>query len=183
MIATKAKVKSSESGDWIYAPVLACDLDGTIRYNREEPDGYVDSPESVAVYDGVEEVLWNYREQGYLVIGVSNQGGVAYGLKSVSNARAEIEVMMQQFDRNPFFSVQLAFGHPGGDSAPHDYRSLRRKPNIGMLGVAEEDLFQNGYVPNWDESIMVGDRDEDRVLAERADIEFREASLFFNREN
>lgn len=184
-MATKSSVKiatDSLRGDYIFAPVLVCDLDGTVRYNHKEPDGFIDGPETVAVYDDVEDILWNYRNEGYIVSGVSNQGGVAYGFKSQFNARREVDAMIDQFDRNPFFSVQLCFEHPGGSEAPHDWRSMRRKPKTGMLAILEQELYENDILPNWDESIVVGDREEDRDLASNANIDFIGSKQFFNRD-
>lgn len=183
-MATKTTVKISDESpieDYIYCPVLVCDLDGTIRYNRNDPDDFIKGPDTVSVYEDVEEVLWNYRNEGYVIAGLSNQGGVAYGFKSRFQARREVDAMIEQFDTNPFFSVQLVFEEPGGENVPHDWRSLRRKPQIGALGVLEDELYQNGYLPNWDESIVVGDRDEDRKLAENANIDFVGSDKFFNR--
>jgi HAD superfamily hydrolase (TIGR01662 family) len=167
--------------DYIYAPVLACDLDGTIRYNREDPDDFIDGPESVAVYDGVEEKLWEYYREGYMIAGMSNQGGVAYDFKTPEQASMEVDAMIGGFDRNPFFHIQQCLAHEDGDVSPYDRRSMLRKPNTGMLAVLEEDMKKSGYLPNWSKSIFVGDREEDKKLAERAGIEFRHADNFFER--
>lgn len=182
----KATVKRTVYGaqareDYIWAPVLACDLDGTIRYNREDPDEYIDGPETVKVYDGVEEKLWEYYREGYVVAGISNQGGVAYDFKTPEQANMEVETMLGQFDRNPFFHIQTCFTHQDGSISPYDRKSMMRKPNIGMLAVLEEDMKKGGYLPKWEESLFVGDREEDRELAENAGIEFQSANDFFQR--
>jgi histidinol phosphatase-like enzyme len=183
----KATIKRSvfaaqAMGDFIYAPVLACDLDGTIRYNHEDPDDYIDGPETVAVYEGVEEKLWEYYREGYLIAGITNQGGVAFDFKTPEQVQAENHAMVKQFDRNPFIHIQSCLSHDDGEVSPYDRRSLLRKPNVGMLAILEEDLRGEGYLPNWDESIIVGDMQSDRELANRADVEFEFAHQFFERE-
>jgi histidinol phosphatase-like enzyme len=50
-----------------------------------------------------------------------------------------------------------------------------------MLAVAEVEAFDESYVIDWDESLMVGDRQEDEECARRAAIAFRYADDFFGR--
>ena len=61
------------------AKALFVDLDGTVRSTK------TGRPHPVKLWDqrirtGVKEKLSEYREQGYKIVAVTNQGGVAYGL-------------------------------------------------------------------------------------------------------
>ncbi len=160
-------------------PALCLDLDGTIRYSKNGE--FINHPNDVALFQGVEEKLWAYREMGFLIFGISNQAGVAYGYKTVLSNDAEIEATLQAFGRNPFHIVKCCFHHPGGILEPFNHRSLCRKPDIGLLAICEMEAFESGYIVDWDKSIFVGDRPEDEQTAINAKIAFIHADIFFGR--
>lgn len=163
-------------------PALCLDLDGTIRFNAESPGGFINSADEIALFDDVEDKLWDYRNAGYLIIGVTNQGGVAFGYKTHEGNQAEFERTTELFDNCPFHMLHAAYHHEKGTVEPYCHRSLYRKPDIGMLAQSESDAFGRGYVIDWDNSLMVGDRDEDEELARRAGVEFVHANSFFARD-
>ena len=171
----------TRASDWVVKPALCVDLDGTVRFNRDDPEGFINRAEEVAIYPGVEAKLWEYRDRGFLIFGVSNQGGVAFGFKDHAGGMAELERTVALFDRNPFDMVKLCYHHPEGKVEPYRHRSLLRKPDVGMLALMEHELFDAGYVVDWDRSIVVGDREEDRELASRAGADFLWADNFFGR--
>lgn len=162
-------------------PALCLDLDGTVRYSAEGT--FINKPEDVRLYDGVEEVIWKHRDAGYLVFGISNQGGVAHGFKTPQQNDAEIEAMFRLFKRNPFHVVKCCYHDVLGKVMPFNHRSLLRKPDYGMLALCEVEAFQAGYIVNWTASIVVGDRPEDKEMATNAGIPFFVwAWEFFGRE-
>jgi D-glycero-D-manno-heptose 1,7-bisphosphate phosphatase len=161
-------------------PALCLDLDGTVRYSKNGE--FINRPEDIDLFDGVEEKIWQYRDDGYLIFGITNQGGVAFGYKTPAGCEAEIEATCNLFERNPFHIIKSSYHHPKGTVEPYNYRSLLRKPDIGMLALCEVDAWQAGYVVDWDRSLFVGDRPEDQECAEWAGIEFRWAGEFFGRE-
>jgi D-glycero-D-manno-heptose 1,7-bisphosphate phosphatase len=158
-------------------PALCVDLDGTIRYSKS--GDFIQGPEDIALYPEVERILWEYRDRDYLIFGISNQGGVAYGFKTLNQNEAEIDATLALFSRNPFHILKTCLHHEKGMVSPWNVRSLLRKPSIGMLVLCEVEAFAEGYIVDWDRSVFVGDRTEDRACAENAGIEFREASDFF----
>lgn len=160
-------------------PALCLDLDGTIRFSANGT--FINKPDDVRLYPDVEAKLWKWREKGYLLFGISNQGGVAFGHKTAQGNDAEIEAMFALFDRNPFHVVKCCYHDPRGKIAPWNHRSLLRKPDVGMLALCEVEAFQGGYSVDWDHSLMVGDRPEDQELATRAGIGFQWAWEFFSR--
>ena len=166
------------------APALILDLDGTVRRHKDDPEGFINPADDVALFPDVEEKAWAYRDAGHLVLGVSNQGGVAFGHKTPESFWAELEAMSSLWERgDPFHLIKASFHHPGGNVVPYcSARSLLRKPSHGMLALMELELFQEGYVVDWDRSLFVGDRPEDQKCAEGAGIRFEWAAEFFGRE-
>lgn len=160
-------------------PALCLDFDGTIRHGRNGT--FINQIDEILLYEGVEEILWNYRDEGYLILGITNQGGVAYGFKSIAQVQEEIDATLALFERSPFHDVQLSVLHPDGHKAPFNRRSLLRKPDTGMLAVCEARMFQQGIIIDWENSIFVGDRPEDEECAHKAGIRFVWAHNFFGR--
>lgn len=160
-------------------PALCLDLDGTVRYSKSGK--FISGPDDIALFDGVEQQIWSYRNNGYLIFGITNQGGVAYGLKTPASHMAEIDATIALFDQNPFHIIKSCYHHPGGKVEPYNHRSLLRKPNIGMLILCEVEAWEKGYIVEWDNSLFVGDRPEDQKCAENAGIAFQWADSFFGR--
>lgn len=161
-------------------PALCLDLDGTVRYSRRGK--FIEIPGDIVLFDGVETVLWEYRDSDWLICAVTNQGGVAFNIKSPQQDQAEMDFMFNLFERNPFQLVQSCYHHEKGKHPAFGHRSLFRKPDIGMLAMLEFEAFNAGIVIDWDESLMVGDRPEDQECAKRAGIAFQWAWEFFGRE-
>lgn len=161
-------------------PALCLDLDGTVRYSKSGK--FIERPDDIALFDGVEDTLNEYRARGYLIFGVSNQGGVAFNIKTPQQEIAEIDTTMALFKENPFHIVKTCWHHEKGRDPVFGHRSLFRKPNIGMLVMCEFEVFNAGYVVDWDHSIFIGDRPEDQECAKNAGIAFQWAWDFFERE-
>ena len=161
-------------------PALCLDFDGTIRYSITGK--FIDKPDDIRLFEGVEEKIWEYKEQGYLICGITNQGGVAFGFKTVEDHNKEVEKTLSLFKKDPFDLIQVSFNHPKGKTFPFKYRSLLRKPDSGMLVLCEVQAKEKGIVIDWDKSIFVGDREEDQQCAESAGVKFISANEFFSRE-
>lgn len=162
-------------------PALCLDLDGTVRYSKNG-NRFIEGPSDVAIYSDVESKLWQFRDNGWLIFGISNQGGVAFGHKTWDDAQEEVKTMCFLFAQNPFHSVQQCFHHEGGTVEPYCHRSLFRKPHTGMLAWCEYEAFGSGFIVDWDNSLFVGDRPEDQECAANAGISFQWANVFFERE-
>jgi D-glycero-D-manno-heptose 1,7-bisphosphate phosphatase len=159
---------------------LCLDLDRTIRYSKSGTP-FIKGPDDIALYLDVEPILHEWKQEGYLIFGVTNQGGVAFGYKTAEQNEAEIKRTLELFSNDPFTRIYSSFMHPKGNVHPYNFRSLNRKPNIGMLASIEDDVAKHGYVIDWDNSLFVGDRNEDKECAKNAGIEFRWAKDFFGR--
>jgi len=168
-----------EKKNFTVKPALCLDLDGTVRYSKR--GDFIHKPEDIALYKGVEDVIWRCRERGYLVLGISNQGGIAYGLKTLRTVEEEIRVTRELFGRDPFDDIQYNPLHPGGRKKPFNLKTLLRKPETGMLAVFEAKMFNRGIIVDWENSLFVGDRPEDEECAQNAGIPFTWANAFFGR--
>src|SRR3990167_1484460 len=117
-------------------PTLLLDFDGTIRYSKSGQK-FIKSADDVALYPGVEDKLWQCRRDGYLILGVSNQGGVAFMIRSQADIEAEMDATLALFNSNPFHAVKWCLHHEKGKHPALGHRSLMRKPDIGMLVMHE----------------------------------------------
>lgn len=176
---------SGQSSIWLEwearkKPVLVLDLDGTIRYPKDGSE-FINHPANVAVFDDVRPLLISHREAGWKITVASNQGGVACGHLTPDHARDAAERTAELLEFR-FDSMQLALSHPDGSLDEHGFHSLLRKPQIGMLVLIETHLRTTAAtVPDWANSLIVGDRPEDREMAQRADVPFEWAWEFFGR--
>jgi D-glycero-D-manno-heptose 1,7-bisphosphate phosphatase len=161
-------------------PALCLDLDRTIRYSKSGTP-FIKGPDDVALYPDVELILHQWKREGYLIFGLTNQGGIAFGYKTPEQDQAEIQQTLNLFRSNPFTQIFSCHHHPGGNVSPYNLRSLCRKPDIGMLVLCELSAGHDGYVIDWDNSLFIGDRNEDKECAQNAGIEFRWAKDFFGR--
>jgi len=165
-------------------PFLVCDLDGTLRYpkgdpNPEDPEGFINEPDEIAFYEGVIDTVWGYRDDGWAPVIVSNQAGVAHGhmekkdLDRQYNRMQELAREQSTHGRGwPFLDCRFCMYDDRADHPMYGYRSLNRKPRYGALAGIENRAKTNGVVPMWDQSVMIGDRPEDEQMAEAAGLDF-----------
>lgn len=164
---------------FVVKPALCIDLDGTIRCSTR--GRYIEKPGDIALLPNVERILWKYRDAGFIICGVTNQGGVAHGHKTPADNEAELAHMCSLFTRNPIDFITYAYSMDDGRIFPYNFRSLLRKPAYGMLVQCELDAWAQGIVIDWNNSLFVGDRTEDEECAKAARIAFRWAEDFFQR--
>lgn len=160
-------------------PALCLDFDGTIRKSKSGKQ-FIENADDISLMDGVEKIIWSYRNMGWLIIGISNQGAIAYGYKRPSHIEKEMHATFELFNKNPFHIVKYCYHMEGGSIEPYNHRSMLRKPNIGMLAIAEFDAWNEGYMIDWDKSLFVGDRPEDEECAKNANIKFYHIDEFLN---
>lgn len=151
--------------------VLYVDLDGTIRKGLAELGRFVNGPEDVELFDGVKERLRRYKQSGYRIIAVSNQGGIATGQVAALHVLAAMK-RTHELTGNAFDKITWCQHHP--QAADPEYRVCWcRKPRIGGLVEAAIDLARatgEYYPPHL--ALFVGDRPEDQGCAENAGIPF-----------
>lgn len=129
------------------APAVFLDRDGTVIENVP----YLDCPDGVCLIDGAREAIRACRAQGYAIVIVTNQSGVARGLLTADQYRAVEERVLDCIGADLVDGVYACPFHPAGAgafAADHPWR----KPAAGMLEAARTRLSIDMR-----NSIMVGD--------------------------
>lgn len=158
-------------------PALCLDLDGTVRRSKSGKQFLINF-QDIELMPNIEKLIWLYRNMGYLIIAISNQGGVAHGYKLPMEIEHELDTTLKLFNKNPFHIVKCCYHMEDGKIEPFCHRSLLRKPEIGMLAIAEHEAFNEGIIIDWDKSLFVGDRPEDEDCAKNARIKFEHIDSF-----
>jgi len=162
---------------------LCLDFDGTIRRNKNGHSAHINSAEEIELMPGIEGIIHGFKDDDYLICGVSNQAGVAHGFKTVEGCYEEMATTLSLFENDPFHIVKWCPFDSAGKVEPFNRRSLCRKPSIGMLATIEVDAMEAGYIIDWDNSLFVGDRPEDEECAKNAGVKFEHIDIFLKRKN
>lgn len=127
------------------------DRDGTI--NREVE--YLSRVEDVEILPGVVEAIRAFKEAGYLVFIVSNQGGIAKKKLTIQDyIRVTAEIINRLASKNAIIDgTRYCPHHPEGLIPELSIPCLCRKPEPGMiLELAQQ------YSVSLSESWMIGDK-------------------------
>jgi histidinol-phosphate phosphatase family protein len=144
---------------------LLLDYDGTLRKTKSG-DKYPKHPDDIEILPGRREVLERYRRDGYKLLGVSNQGDVARGKLTMTEA----EECFKRTNELLGIPIEVAF-------CPHNPAPIScycRKPMPG-LAIA----YIEKYKLDRRETIMVGDMTSDKTFASRAGIRYVDAAELF----
>lgn len=155
--------------------VLYLDLDGTVRKGYDELGKFVNGPDDVEVFEEVPALLQKYKDKGYRIVGITNQGGVA--LKHLSFKDMEQAVFVTQKQCNGLFDKIMACIHHPDAKKPEMAICWCRKPRIGSIieaTVALGEMYDEYYPPHM--ALFVGDRPEDEECAANANIKFMAAA-------
>ncbi len=172
------------------AKILLLDMDGTTRRCKSKPEGFINSPKDQELIPGVDAAIAHYAVEGWLIIGATNQGGVAAKRKTLEDC---IEEQYYTLDLVPqlhkilfcpdYEGKQLGVVYRGFHSLiiPSGYSSFR-KPAPGMIEYAirthEVDQCKEvrwGKLPPSTLRLFVGDREEDLAAAVAAGVPFLHA--------
>lgn len=136
------------------------DRDGTINDNSS----FVENPDELILYPNAAMGLRMLRKAGFLLVVVTNQGGVSLGHTNETAVRLIHERMTGVLlaEGASIDAVYTAAWHQHGDQGRGDDPSWR-KPEPGMLLAAAKDL-----AIDLEASFMVGDRATDIEAGRRA---------------
>lgn len=154
--------------------VLYLDIDGTVRHGKDELGFFVGKASEVIVFPEAKKLILKAKSEGWRIIGISNQGGIALGLANLIDiAEAMIETNKQcdyAFDKIAFCP------HHSNATNPEYAVCWCRKPRTGLvIELALELAHQhNEYYPP-PLSLFVGDRPEDKECANAANVPFMDA--------
>lgn len=170
--------------------VYLFDLDDTIT-RAKSGNKFPQTVEDRELIEGRLECLLGLHEAGKKTAIITNQGGAAWGIFN--------EVDMYKFLTNlcSYTKIDKYFVcfHDTGEKARNSDRTIkdltlpdrylewdRRKPGPGMIIQAMHEF----YLPNLNheeyrhEVLMIGDREEDKLAAEAAGVDFQYEWQFFN---
>jgi histidinol-phosphate phosphatase family protein len=153
--------------------LLFLDRDGTLNYSLgEHPPNH---PTEVRLLPGVASKLHRCTAMGWRIVIITNQGGIAFGYLTESQAhaihRAVLNALPVEVDAS-----YLCPHHPDGTIARYAITCPNRKPSPGAILDA---LTLFGAEPQ--NCLFVGDRDSDRLAAAAAGVPFKWAWEFFGR--
>lgn len=145
---------------------LLLDFDGTLRECVGGNGKFPTENEHVEIKAGRANVLKEYKDKGYLLLGISNQSGVAKG--DLTHAKA-----CELFDlTNKMLGVDIEYKFCPHQSAP--ISCYCRKP---MTGIFIDFMIKHKL--NRKECIFVGDFTSDKTMATRAGIQYFDHAEFF----
>jgi D-glycero-D-manno-heptose 1,7-bisphosphate phosphatase len=112
-------------------------------------------------------------DSGIHVAIATNQGGVAFGYMKAQDILSELTRMCIEARIYPD-RLYACYSHPKASLDQYREDSDRRKPGPGMLIEAMNDT---DILP--EDTLMVGDRDEDEQAAKAAGVDFQCADEYF----
>lgn len=152
---------------------LFLDIDGTIRKTDHLPNKYPTKPEEVELLytkDVMRPLLEKYRTDGYQLIGVSNQSGIAKGTVSEKDAIACFEKTRHLLD---YTEEEFPILYCPHRAAP--VSCFCRKPQSGM---ALSQILSRKLYPA--RCLMVGDQTSDETMAKRLAIPYISVDKFWS---
>jgi D-glycero-D-manno-heptose 1,7-bisphosphate phosphatase len=168
------ELRSAHTGEPT-VPVLYLDIDGTVRWGKDELGRFVNTKDDVRVFDEVPILLAGYKRLGWRIVGVSNQGGIALGyMDRRTCAQAMMETHRQT--RHAFDRLTWCQHHPDAKD-PEMAACWCRKPKPGLIIEAALDMARTHneiYPPHL--GLFVGDMDSDRECADNAGLRFMDAA-------
>ena len=135
------------------------DRDGVINH---DPGDYTYSIDEFHILPGVLDFMKDCQEKGYLIVVITNQGGIAKGLYDHSDVTAIHTSLLQQAE-NAGVEINDIFYSPHHDSISN---SLSRKP--GSL-LVERAIYK--YTIDPIRSFFIGDKERDIFAGEAAGVQ------------
>ena len=141
------------------------DYDGTLRKSKSG-EKYPKTPDDIEILPNRMEILKKYRDEGYLLLGVSNQSFISKNELTIDQAE-------KCFTKtNELLGIEIDYKYCPHRAYPQV--CYCRKPMPGM-GVE----FIEKYKLNPAKCIMVGDMKTDNTFAIRSGFEYIPAKKFF----
>jgi D-glycero-D-manno-heptose 1,7-bisphosphate phosphatase len=134
------------------------DRDGVVNH---DPGDYTTSITEFTILPDVVSTLVEWSEQGYVIIVITNQGGIAKDRYTFQDFY-EIDDYMKSIFLEAGVAYVDTYFCPHHDAISH---CLCRKPHSGMI---EKAIARHGIDP--DQSLMIGDKWRDLEAAEGAGV-------------
>mgnify|MGYP002635822524 CR=1 FL=1 len=134
------------------------DRDGVINH---DPGDYTKSLEEFTILPTVLEAIREINQRGFLVIVITNQGGIAKGLYTLEDVAAIHQYLRDECRKNGSVITDVYFSPHHDDFG----KSLTRKPGSLLI---ERALYKYDIDPS--KSYMIGDKQRDVDCGEAAGV-------------
>lgn len=159
--------------------ILILDMDGTVRVKRggvpgDLKAGFIQTPDDQEIIPGAAKAIESYAQEGWLIMGASNQGGVEAGKKTLESCFEEqlytlklVPELHKIYFCPDYEGKQLGVVYRCHFNLqyPKGYLSFR-KPEPGMIQYIK-------LTHECDRVLFVGDRPEDEQAASKAGVDFQ----------
>jgi D-glycero-D-manno-heptose 1,7-bisphosphate phosphatase len=159
--------------DDVTTRLLLLDRDGTL--NRTDQGHPPDTPDRVQLFPDVRPTLSRYVAEGWQLVIVTNQGGVASGYLSEEQAQA-VQQRVVDLLQLPVAAAYLCPHMPDAVVPQYALDCPNRKPQPGFLLTALERFGAQAQ-----DCLFVGDSITDQQAARAAQVPFSWADRFFGR--
>ena len=151
---------------------VICDYDGTLRICKSGRKSPVD-PDDVVLLPGRKELLQARHKEGWHILGVSNQSGIAKAASDPDHV-PELQANLCFQRTNDLLGLGALIHYEYASDRGGVPQSFRPKPMPG-LGV----FFVERYRLDPSKVVYVGDMTKDKTFAARCGFQFALASEFF----
>ena len=142
------------------------DYDGTLRECINGNDKYPVNKDQIEIKPGRTQVLEAWRKKGYLLLGASNQSGIAKGLVADDVVKGLFDYTNQQL------GIDIEYRYCPHQSAPISCYCRKPMPGMGVEFILKHKL-------NRKECIFVGDMTTDKTFAQRCGFQYVDQAEFF----
>lgn len=156
-----------EFGEDYVNKALILDYDGTLRECVGGNGMYPTKANEIKILENRAEVLKKYKDDGYILLGVSNQSGIAKGALSKKVA----DMLFKK--TNEMLGVDIDYVFCSHASGPASCYCRKPMPGHGVH-------FIEKYKLDPSKCIMVGDMTSDKTFAKRCGFQFKHSDQFFN---
>jgi D-glycero-D-manno-heptose 1,7-bisphosphate phosphatase len=162
-IKFRADIDKTAAMSVLPRPALFLDRDGVLNADK----GYVSRPENFDWMPGAIACVRHFNDLDYLVIVVTNQTGVAYGLYTEADIAAVHDHMLNELSRAGarIDRIYECCWHPAATLPQYRRDSDLRKPRPGMLLQAMDDFEIDKA-----RSFLIGDKQSDLDAAAAAGV-------------
>lgn len=145
---------------------IIVDYDGTLRDCIGGNEKYPTDISQIKIKENCKAVLQRYKDQGYLLLGVSNQSGVHKGELTYEKAIELFEFTNKQL------GLDIEFSFCPHQSAPISCYCRKPMSGLGVSFIMKHKLSRK-------ECIMVGDMTTDKTFAKRCGFQYVDQAEFF----
>lgn len=136
------------------------DRDGTICKDT----GYAYDPDDIRFIAGMPEKIREYNENGYLVIVITNQSGIARGFYTEEQMRLFHESMNRRLEKEYGAHIDDFYFCPHLPEITGECECRKPKPGMFLKAISEYNIDPK-------QSVSYGDSDRDEIASRAANIE------------